>query len=214
MKMLSSSAFFIFSRPSMQGHNKTPHRIGIAIGPRTWFGTQYGSNVSANGTVLNNEFTGAFGYAIAISSATNFTVEGNSLFGNTTFIGSRGPNCSSTDVTPTPTPFVEDPNTVTASTIQDGFEDIANADSLTCIVPPDGGDYWPYGGNPSTTSGSNPTPSASALPNASTSSSHGLSGSAKAGTALGVIFGFGAVVAATYFIRKWAVQRARRQGRF
>ena len=165
--------------------------------------------------MLNNELSGAFGFAIAISSANNFTVQGNTLLGNTSFIGSRGPNCTSTDVTPSPAPFVEDPTTVTNSNIQSGFQDIADADSLTCIVPPDGGDYWPYGGNPAATSTVDGTPTPSAIAtstsSASASSSSGLSGSGKAGVAMGVIFGFGGVVSATNLIRNWAVQRQRQQ---
>ena len=195
----------------------TACRIGIAIGPRTWFGDRYGSSVSTSGTVLNNKLTGAFGFAIAMSSATNFTVQGNTLVGNTSFIGSRGPNCSSSDTTPTPAAFVLD-STVTSSNVQSDFQTISDADSLTCIMPPDGGDYWPYGGNPSSndtsTSTGTPTPSASIISSpAAALGSSGLSGSGKAGVAIGVIFGFGVVVAATYFIRKWAVQRARRQGK-
>lgn len=58
-------------------------RIGIAIGPRTWFGNKYGNNVSDGATVRNNQLTGAFGYAIAMSSAKDFTVQGNTLIGNT-----------------------------------------------------------------------------------------------------------------------------------
>ena len=70
------------------------NRIGIAIGPRTWFGARSLSNTSFNGTVLNNQLSGAFGYGIAVASATNFTVQGNKLVGNTTFIGSKGANCT------------------------------------------------------------------------------------------------------------------------
>lgn len=58
-------------------------RIGIAIGPRTWFGNKYGNNVSVGAIIRNNQLTGAFGYGIAMSSAKNFTVQGNTLVGNT-----------------------------------------------------------------------------------------------------------------------------------
>ncbi|KAI0776175.1 pectin lyase fold/virulence factor [Trametes elegans] len=181
-------------------------KIGIAIGPRTWFGDRYFNNVSQSGTVLNNNLTGAFGYGVAISSATNFTVQGNILVGNTSFIGSNGPNCSATDTTPSPAAYVQDQNTVHASSIQDGFQLISDGDSLTCIMPPDGGDYWPFGGNPSQGSpGGSPTPSGG-------SSSHGLSGGAKAGIAVGVIVGVAAIAAAMYVIRKRAVQRAKESG--
>ena len=89
---------------------------------------------------------------MAISSAVNFTVQGNTLVGNTSFIGSRGPNCSTADTTPSPAAFVEDQNTVQSSTIQGDFQTIPDGNSLTCITPPPGGDYWPYGGNPSSKS--------------------------------------------------------------
>jgi hypothetical protein len=34
------------------------------VGPRTWFGDRYLKNVSFSGTVLGNNLTGTFGYAI------------------------------------------------------------------------------------------------------------------------------------------------------
>ncbi|KAI0939885.1 hypothetical protein AcV5_001144 [Taiwanofungus camphoratus] len=169
-------------------------KIGIAIGPRTWFGNQYLNNISQSGTVLNNQLTGAFGYAIAMSSARNFTVEGNTLFGNTTFIGARGPNCTAGDTVPNPAPFVIDQTTVTMSTEQFNFQNISDGDGLTCIMPPDGGDYWPFGGNPATSQ-------------AKSSGGHGLSGGGKAGVAIGVILGVAAVAAATYYVRRWALRR-------
>ncbi|KAI0331299.1 hypothetical protein GY45DRAFT_1322582 [Cubamyces sp. BRFM 1775] len=192
-------------------------KIGIAIGPRTWFGDRYYNNVSQSGTVLDNQLTGAFGYGVAISSASNFTVQGNILVGNTSFIGSTGPNCSTTDITPQPAPFVEDQSTVQASNIQSGFQLIPDGNSLTCIIPPNGGDYWPFGGNPSA-SQSSPTSSgspASTSSGGSSALSHGgLSGGGKAGIAIGVILGVAAIAAATYFIRNWAVRRARASGRY
>ncbi|KAK7696256.1 hypothetical protein QCA50_000909 [Cerrena zonata] len=171
-------------------------KIGIAIGPRTWFGDRYGANVSTSGTVINNQLSGAFGYGIAMSSARNFTVEQNVLFGNTSFIGSRGPNCSNTDTTPTPAPFVMDLNTTTQSTTQIDFQAITDGDGLTCILPPDGGDFWPFGGSPETNG------------NQSQSSSGGLGGGGKAGIAIGVILGVIALAAVCWVVRKWAIKRA------
>ncbi|KAH9169775.1 hypothetical protein EDB89DRAFT_1854130 [Lactarius sanguifluus] len=124
-------------------------KIGIAIGPQTWFGDYFGSNVSSSGTVLGNRFTGAFGYGIAITSARNFTVQDNVLLGNTSFIGSRGPNCSTSDTTPASAPFIVELANVTSTTLQPDFKSVQDAKGLTCIQPPDGGDYSPYGGNPS-----------------------------------------------------------------
>ena len=143
-------------------------------------------------------------------------MQGNILVGNTSFIGSTGPNCSTTDITPQPAPFVEDQSTVQSSNIQSGFQLIPDGNSLTCIIPPSGGDYWPFGGNPSATQ-SSPTSSGSPTSTSSGSSalSHGgLSGGGKAGIAIGVILGVAAIAAATYFIRNWAVRRARASGRY
>ena len=146
-----------------------------------------------------------------MSSAHNFTVQGNILVGNTSFIGRRGPNCTADDTTPNPAAFVIDPSLVTDSNEQSGFVTVSDGDSLTCILPPDGGDYWPFGGNPS--SPSSASPSASAQPSSSpSSSSSGLSGGAKAGIAVGVILGVAALAAATFLIRRWALARARANG--
>jgi len=183
-------------------------KIGIAIGPRTWFGDKYGSNVSQSGTVINNNFTGAFSYAIAIDSATNFTVEGNVLFGNTSFIGARGPNCTTSDTVPTPAAFVQDQNNVQQSTIQAGFQIIPDADSLTCVLPPDGGDYWPFGGNPSTSSQASPS-SSSASAGASSSSGASSSGS-KVGLIVGLVLGLISIAVVAWFVRKWALIKMER----
>lgn len=171
-------------------------RIGIAVGPRTWFGDQYGNNVSRSGTVINNRLSGAFSFAVAVTSADNFTVQGNTLFGNTSFIGSRGPNCSSTDVVPNPSPFVVDTNLTQGLSLAPNFQHIPDGNSLTCVFPPPGGDYWPFGGNPS-----NPF-------NPSSSGSRGISGTTAVGIALGVIFGVIAVAVASWFIRKWVLHRS------
>jgi parallel beta-helix repeat protein len=125
------------------------YRIGIAIGPQTWFGDYFGANISSSGTVLNNMFTGAFGYAIAITSASNFTVQGNTLIGNTSFISSRGPNCSASDPTPASSTFIVELANVTSSSLQSDFQPVQDAKGLTCVQPPGGGNFWPYGGTPS-----------------------------------------------------------------
>ena len=122
------------------------HRIGIAIGPRTWFGDRYLRNVSHSGTVLRNHFHGTFGYAIAIASARDFTVENNDVFGNVTFIGTRDPNCTNHDTTSSHGMFVIDRSNVEGLSIQPNFTEISDGDSLTCISPPDG-DYWPFRGD-------------------------------------------------------------------
>ena len=159
--------------------------------------------------MLNNTLTGAFGYGMAMSSALNFTVEQNTLVGNTSFIGARGPNCTSTDTTPSPAPFVVDWATVQSSTVQLDFQNITDGDGLTCILPPDGGDYWPFGGNPSPVAGEPGAASATSsggAAQASGSGSGGLSGGAKAGIAIAVIVGFFALAIAAWFIRKRALK--------
>ena len=69
--------------------------------------------------------------------------------GNTSFIGSRGPNCSTSDTTPQSAAFIVSYANVTASTLQSNFQPVQDAQGLTCVRPPPGGDYWPYGGNSS-----------------------------------------------------------------
>ncbi|KAG1805723.1 uncharacterized protein BJ212DRAFT_1391240 [Suillus subaureus] len=181
-------------------------KIGIAIGPRTWFGNEYLNNVSTGGTVLNNQLTGAFSYGIAISSATNFTVENNVLIGNTSFIGARGPNCTTGDPTPSPAPFVMDINNTAQSTTQSNFQTNTDGDALTCVFPPEGGDYWPFGGNPST------SPSSPSEPSPSTSS-HSSTGKI-VGIVIGVIGGIIFVALSAWFIRKWALKRAADRSHF
>jgi len=175
-------------------------KIGIAIGPRTWFGDRYLNNVSFSGTVLNNRLSGAFSYGIAMSSATNFTVEDNVLFGNYSFIGASGPNCSTSDVVPTPAPFVYD-NSTTGITLQTSFQLIPDADSLTCVLPPENGDYWPYGGDP----GSSSTSKSADQSSSDSSSSSSVGGSA--GVVVGVIAGVAAFGVLTWFVRKWVLKR-------
>jgi len=184
-------------------------KIGIAIGPRTWFADEYGDNVSTSGTVLNNQFTGAFSYAIAMSSAVNFTVENNILIGNTSFLGAIGPNCSTNETMPSPSAFIIDQNNVQSSTTQFDFQPISDGDGLTCVMPPAGGDFWPFGGNPGSSSQS--PPASVPKPASPNSSSHSASLTAgqKAGIAVGVIVGLLFVVVAAWFIRRHALQRLR-----
>ncbi|KAJ7639529.1 hypothetical protein FB45DRAFT_828419 [Roridomyces roridus] len=188
-------------------------KIGIAIGPSTWFGSQYGTNVSFSGAVLHNNMSGAFSYGIAMSSAVNFTVQNNVMSGNTSFIGAVGPNCSTSDVVPTPAPFVYD-STAASSTFQKDFVLIPDAKSLTCVLPPDGGDYWPFGGDPgagASLSGSTGT-SLSPLPSgqsysSSDSSTSTSKASSTAGVVVGVLAGIAILVVMTWFLRKFMMKR-------
>jgi hypothetical protein len=187
-------------------------KIGIAIGPKTWFGVRYGDNVSFSGTVIDNRLSGAFSYAMAVNSARNFTVQNNVLFGNTSFIGSSGVNCSSSDIVPTPAAFVYQQNATLSSNIQSDFQAIPDANSLTCVLPPDGGDYWPFGGNPGnpgspSTNTSSPGPTTSQTPGAGQASG-GSSGGGKGGLIAGVVLGVLAVIVGAWFIRKWLLERS------
>lgn len=164
--------------------------------------------------VLNNRFSGAFSYSIAMTSARNFTVEGNTLFGNTTYIGAKGPNCSTTDTVPTPAPFVLDTNTSSSLTTQSDFQNIADGDALTCVLPPNGGDFWPIGTDPHQpgSTGGNSSGGGSGSGNSggdtSNNGSGGLSGGAKAGIAVAVVVGVAAFAVGIWLIRKWGVRRA------
>ena len=171
------------------------NRIGIAIGPRTWFGNKYGTNVSRNGIVTNNLLSGAFSYGVAITSATNFIVQANSFFGNSSFIGARGPNCSQSDTVPAPGQFIIDINTTKNVSVQSDFIGIKDGDSLTCVLPPNGGDFWPFGLNPSN----------------STSTSAANSGSRPSGGAIaaGVIGGLVFCGLAAWIIRGWMLRTGR-----
>jgi len=186
-------------------------RIGIAVGPRTWFGDRYGYNVSRNGIVRNNRLSGAFSYGIAVASADNFTVESNVMFDNTSFIGARGPYCKDTDIVPADAPFIVDWRTVKSAYLQSDFQSIDDGESLTCVLPPDGGNFWPLGRNPSNST----EPSESSVPLVLPSSKNLVSNhdtghsSHVFSITVGVFFFLASVVAAC-FIRRWMLSRKAR----
>jgi hypothetical protein len=133
-------------------------------------------------------------------------VQGNTLFGNTSFIGSRGPNCSASDSTPTSAAFIIDEANVTVTTVQSGFQSVQDAKGLTCVLPPDGGDYWPYGGNPIPDNFTPPLPMQTST-SASTPPSAGRHNSAvvKAALAAGITIGVIAIIVAALLVRRWAL---------
>ncbi|KAI0286464.1 hypothetical protein BC826DRAFT_82245 [Russula brevipes] len=178
-----------------QNANNLVMKIGIAIGPEVWDGDSAGTKVVTSGSVLNNRFTGAFGYAIAIASAQNFTVQGNTLFENTSFITSRGPDCT-TNITPRSASFIVDYSNVTNSTLQSDFQAVQDCKLLTCVVPPNGGNYWPYGSHPSSGNDKHTSPSAHG------SKSPGL----KIGLPVGITI---AVLAAVILVRRYRRSRIR-----
>ncbi|KAF8317015.1 uncharacterized protein EI90DRAFT_214800 [Cantharellus anzutake] len=179
-------------------------KIGIAMGPRTWFGDRYGLNVSFGGSVYNNQFTGGFGYAMAMSAVTNFTVENNVLFDNTSFIGSRGPNCSSTDNTPTPEPFVADQNSVVDCDLQSSIVRVSDGDSLTCIMPTDG-DFWPFGGQPSPNVPGEEGPGSGGAGKEGKSTAQNTA--AKIGLGLGIPLGIVVALIGSWYLRNWYLSR-------
>lgn len=162
---------------------------------------------------MNNQFTGAFSYAMAISSAINFTVANNVLIGNTSFIGARGPNCSNSDTTPTPAAFVFDQNNTQMDNVQSDFQIIPDGSSLTCVLPPDGGDFWPYGGNPASNSTS-PVSPPSPQPSSPSTSGGNSSKGRTIGIVLGIVLGLLFVAVVSWFLRKWALKRAEAKNHF
>lgn len=139
-------------------------KIGLAVGPRTWFNDQFGTNRSTGAVVTGNVLTGAFNFGIAISSANNFSVTNNSFAGNVSFVGTYGPNCTTGDDTPlSPRAVVIDTSTVTNVTFE-SFAGLGKAssdntyqqtyaasygtvDGDTCFIhPATDENVWPYGG--------------------------------------------------------------------
>jgi len=196
-------------------------KIGIAIGPRTWFGDRYGDNKSVGGVVRDNQLSGAFSYGIAITSSENFQVQNNVMVGNTSFIGARGPHCKDSDNVPTPAPFIVDPSTTHSSSLQSDFQSINDGDSLTCVLPPNGGDFWPFGLNPSnktstaTGSSSGSTGGGTDGSNIPGSNSSATSSSGSTvGIAVGVVLGVVALGVAAWFVRRWMASRTEKQRLF
>ncbi|KAG8976975.1 hypothetical protein FRB90_008953, partial [Tulasnella sp. 427] len=177
-------------------------KIGIAMGARTWFGDKYGMSLNRGAVVRNNFFQGAFGYAMAAATIQNFTVSGNTVDDDVTFIGSVGPNCSTTDATPAPEPFVYNSSQVLDSSMQQAFVD-RDADSLTCILP-DNDDYWPW--IPTTTSLPMPSATGSTTTKTSSSSQQG-SKSSSAPLAVGLLMGILGAAVFSYFVRAWYMKR-------
>lgn len=170
------------------------------MGPRTWFGTKFANNFTYSGLITDNNFGGAFSWAIAVSSARNFTIQNNVLIGNTSFIDAIGPNCTKGRPPPNPAPFVVDPSLTQGLTLQSNFQTVNNNNnSLVCVEPPDEGDYWPFGTTPS--SGTSPGPGSTKL-----------TAGQKAGIAIGVILGVIALAIALWFVRKRSIRKYRAKG--
>ncbi|KAK8858694.1 hypothetical protein IAR55_002923 [Kwoniella newhampshirensis] len=141
-------------------------KIGIAVGPDVWFSDgRYGRNQSTGGTIQGNSFSGAFAFAMGVSSAKNFVIQNNSFTGNTSFIGTYGPNCTTSTRTPHPPVALlleqSSVSNMTLSVPSDSSYQFTNGTALglTCFMPPQGQDEWPYGdgGVNSLVGGSNST---------------------------------------------------------
>ncbi|WVQ96238.1 hypothetical protein IAU59_003342 [Kwoniella sp. CBS 9459] len=128
-------------------------KMGIAIGPDVWFSDgRYGTNQSTGAIVQNNVFSGAFAYGMGLSSARSFVIQNNSFTGNTSFIGTYGPNCTKGDETPhPPVPLLMEPSSITNLTLSvpsDSEFQFVNGTALglTCLMPPSNTENaWPYG---------------------------------------------------------------------
>jgi len=170
-------------------------KVGIAMGPRVWFGERAGRNISFGATVRDNQLTGGFGFAMAANAITNFTIENNVLVGNTSFFGVQGANCTKGAKPITPGAFVQIPANVTHSQVQSDFVTVQDADQLICVSPPDG-DFWPFSdGTVPALSPQEPTPNKK--------SSTGR----KVGLGLGIPLGLLAVGLLAFYGRRWYLRR-------
>jgi len=137
-------------RPSInpQYANNTENaiiKIGLAVGLRVWFGDKWGNAAAFGGAVIGNKLSGGFGFGMAISGIKDFTIANNTLFGNSSFIGAKGPNCTTNDVVPPAVDFVIDTTASVDSSIS-GVYKAHGITALLCVTPPrGGGDVWPVG---------------------------------------------------------------------
>ena len=154
-------------------------KIGMAIGPRIWFSdNRYGTNQTTGATIQNNMLSGAFAFGIAVSGAKDVVIQNNSFTGNVSFIGTYGPNCTASNLTPhSPTPLLAEDSRNTnvqfsVPSVSDRLKTIpgisafagGTGNGLTCFMPPSGAIAWPYGGGglnaePTTTDGGSSTTS-------------------------------------------------------
>ncbi|WVW84802.1 hypothetical protein I302_106837 [Kwoniella bestiolae CBS 10118] len=129
-------------------------KIGIAVGPNVWFSDgRYGTNKSTGAIIKDNVFSGAFAFGMGVSSAKDFTISNNSFIGNTSFIGTYGPNCTTESKTPhEPVPLLLEPSSITNLNLtlpQNSPYQFINGTALglTCFMPPGNTENaWPYGG--------------------------------------------------------------------
>ncbi|WVQ73124.1 hypothetical protein IAR50_002688 [Cryptococcus sp. DSM 104548] len=129
-------------------------KMGIALGPDAWFSDQrFGSNKSTGGVIKDNSLSGAFAFGMGVTSAEDFIIENNTFFGNTSFIGAYGPNCTTGWKTPHPSvPLLSESTYLVNVSIDvpdsSPFSFVNGTGiGLTCFVAPNKTTYsWPYGG--------------------------------------------------------------------
>ncbi|KAG9015555.1 hypothetical protein FRB94_000160 [Tulasnella sp. JGI-2019a] len=180
-------------------------KIGLAMGARTWFGDQFGYNATIGAVVRNNVFMGGFGYVMAAAVLTNWTVYGNTIDQDVTYIGSLGPNCTKGETYPDPQPFVYNTTALTNCTMDQAFVN-QDTDSLTCILP-DSGDFWPWVPSVNTTTGTLPTGSGSSSTPGSSPSGSGSGKSSVVPLAVGITFGILGAIAIAAGVRWWALRQ-------
>lgn len=80
-------------------------KVGIVVGPSSWSDD---TDTTVHGaSVTDNHFSGErFGYAMVVSSASSFTVQGNVVDPDAKFIGVPGPSCPTAPENGPPTPFL------------------------------------------------------------------------------------------------------------
>ena len=98
-------------------------------------------------------------------------------------------------------------NNTDSLSLQSDFVQISDGDALTCILPPDGGDYWPFRDDGPSNNNTSSSGGGGSTPNGSNDGGGGLSGGTKAGIAVGVVLGVALIAVATYFIRKAALRK-------
>jgi hypothetical protein len=149
---------------------------------------------------------------MAAAVLNNFTVMENKVLDDTTFIGSVGPNCSTTDITPEPEPFVFNSSQIINSQMQSEFVE-RDADALTCILP-DHDDWWPFMPSSTTSVPGATSTSVPGIPDA-TSTEQASSGGKKSQVpmALGLTFGILAALLLSFFVRRWYMEKTRYQRR-
>ncbi|WOO77376.1 uncharacterized protein LOC62_01G000959 [Vanrija pseudolonga] len=109
-------------------------KVGIVVGPSSW--SDDTDTVVRGATVTDNKFHGAhFGYAIVVSSATQFTVLHNTVDDDAQFAGVNGPTCPTAPENGKPTAFLINRGSA-RGTFQEDFVN-GEVQHIICVNPPD-----------------------------------------------------------------------------